>query len=56
MAHYFIMLLLNPFGLRVEGRDGGSSTLYHSCRFACQQRVLKTFLGPGYIRSEDGVV
>ena len=27
MAHYFIILLLNPFGLRVEGRDGGSSTL-----------------------------
>ena len=22
----------------------------------CQQRVLKTFPGPGYLRSEDGVV
>ena len=36
-------------------RDGGLSTLCHSCGFACQQRVTKTFLGPGYLRSEDGV-
>ena len=43
-----------PFGL--IGRDGGLSTLCHSCGFACQQRVLKTFPGPGYLRSEDGVV
>ena len=28
----------------------------HSCGFACQQRVLKTFPGPGYLRSEDGLV
>ena len=34
--------------------DGGLSTLCHSCGFACQQRVLKTFPGPGYLRSEDG--
>ena len=26
------------------------------CGFACQQRVLKTFLGPGYLRSENEVV
>ena len=25
------------------GRDGGLSTLCHSCGFAFQQRVLKTF-------------
>ena len=31
------------------------STLCHSCGFACQQRLLKTFPGPGYLRSEDGV-
>ena len=37
-------------------RDGGLNTLCHSCRFACQQRVLKTFPGPGYLRCEDGVV
>ena len=30
--------------------------LCHSCRFACQQRVLKKFPGPGYLHSEDGVV
>ena len=28
----------------------------YSCGFACQQRVLKTFPGPGYLHSEDGVV
>ena len=53
---YFILLRLNPFGLRVDRGDGGLSTLCHSCGFACQQRVLKTFPGPCYLRSEDGVV
>ena len=58
MAHHFILLWLNPFdlSLRLIGRDGGSSTLCHSCGFTCQQRVLKTFPGPGYLHSEDGVV
>ena len=37
------------------GRDGGFSTLCHSCGFACQQRVLKTFPGPGYFRSNDRI-
>ena len=30
------------------------STLCHSCGFACQQRVLKTFPDPGYLHSQDG--
>ena len=38
------------------GRDGGLSTLRHSCGFGYQQRVLKTFRSPGYLFSEDGVV
>ena len=38
------------------GRDGGLSTLCHSCTLASQQRVLKTFPGPGYLHAEDGVV
>ena len=38
------------------GRDGGLSTLCHSCGFSCQQRVLKTFPGPGFLLSEDGIV
>ena len=50
----------SPFHLATAqslwGRDCGSSTLCHSCGFACQKRVLKTFPGPGYLRSEDGVV
>ena len=45
-----------PLALGLIGRDGGLSTLCHSCGFACQQRVLKTFPGPGYLHSEDGVV
>ena len=32
-----------PLALALIGRDGGLSTLCHSCWFACQQRVLKTF-------------
>ena len=45
-----------PLTLGLMGRDGGFSTLCHGCRFACQQRVLKTFPGLGYLCSEDGVV
>ena len=40
----------------VIGRNGGLGTLCHSCRFAPQQRVLKTFPGPGYLRFEKGIV
>ena len=36
------------------GRDGGLSSLCHSCRFNYQQRVLKTFPGPGYLHSLRG--
>ena len=58
MAHHFILLRLNPFDLSLGliGRDGGLSTLCHSCGFTCQQRVLKTFPSPGCLHSEDGVV
>ena len=45
-----------PLALGLIGRDSRLSTLCHSCGFACQQRVLKTFSGPGYLHSEDGVV
>ena len=37
-------------------RDGGLRTMCHSCRFASQQRVLKTFPDLGCLCSEDGVV
>ena len=42
--------------LHIYVRDGGLSILCHSCAFACQQKVLKTFPGPGYLRSEDEIV
>ena len=45
-----------PLVLGLMSRDGGLSTLCHCCRFACQQRVLKTFPGLGYPRSEDEIV
>ena len=42
---------LIPLTLGFIGSDGGLSTLWHNCGFACQQRVLKMFSGPGYILS-----
>ena len=45
-----------PLTLVLIGRHGGLSTLCHICKFACQQKVLKTFPGPGYLRSEDEIV
>ena len=45
-----------PLTSGVIRRDGGFSTLCHGCRFACWQRVLKTFPGLGYLRFKDGVV
>ena len=45
-----------PLAVGLIGRDGDLSTLCHSCRVVCQQMVLKTFPGPGYLPSEDGVV
>ena len=56
MGRHFILLRLNPLALGLIVSDGGLSTLCHSCGFACQQTVLKTFLGCGYLHSEDGVV
>ena len=50
-SYYSIHLALG-----LIGRDGSFSTLCHSCGFACQQRVLKTFPGPDYLHSEDAVV
>ena len=41
---------------RLIGRDGGLNTLCHKIGLTCQQRVLKTFPGPGYLCSEDEVV
>ena len=38
------------------GKGDGLITLCHGCGLACQQRVLKAYPGPGYFRSEDGVV
>ena len=37
-------------------RDGGLSTVSHSSRFACEQRVLKKFSGVGSLQADDGVV
>ena len=51
LAHGSILL----FSGLIE-RDGGLSTLCHSCGCSCQQRVLKTLPDPGYGLYEDGVV
>ena len=41
--------------LMATGMDSGSTTLCHSWGFACQQRLLKTFPGPGHLHSKDRV-
>ena len=42
--------------LGLKMRDDGLRTLCQSCWLSGQQRVLKTFPGPGFFHSEDGVV
>ena len=56
MAHDFILLRGNPFDFRVDREGYWFEHLRHSCVFDCQQRVSKTFPGPGYIHSKDEVV
>ena len=62
LVNLYIWLTISPsygsnaLDLGLIERDGGLSALYHSCGFDCQQRVLKTFLVPDYLRSKDGVV
>ena len=53
---YMYMYMSIPLTIGLIARNGGLSTLCHSHGFACQQRVLKTFSGPGYLRFEDGIV
>ena len=36
--------------LMVIGRNIALNTVCQSCRFSCQQKVLKTFSGPDYLR------
>ena len=56
MAHYFLLLqsIPLPFGLIED--DDGLSALCHGDGFACHQRVLKMFPGPGYLISDDWIV
>ena len=59
MVNLYIWLTISssygsiPLNLELIGKDGGLSTLCHSCWFACQKRVLKTF--SKNLHSEDGV-
>ena len=45
-----------PLTLVFVGWDVGLSSLCHSCVFACQDMVLKTSLGLGYLCSNNAVV
>ena len=45
-----------PLTFGLIRKESFLSTLYHSYKFACQQRVLKTFPDPGSLPCEDGVV
>ena len=58
---YRWLTILSSYGsislaLGLIGRYGSLSTLYYGCGFTCQQGVQKTFHGPGYLHSKDGVV
>ena len=55
MAHHSILLSIS-FGWGLIVTDASLSIVCHSCRFACHQRVIKTFPGPGYLHSKYGVV
>ena len=48
--------MINSMRVPYGNWNGGLSSLCHSSGFACQQRVLKTFPNPGYLRSEGGMV
>ena len=48
--------MVHPFGLSADREGWWFENSGHNCEFACQQRVLKTFPGPGYFHSDDGVV
>ena len=62
LANLYVWLTISscygliPLALGMIVRDDGLSTLCHSCGFACQERVLKTFPRPGNLHSEDDVV
>ena len=56
MGHHFYLLRLNPFELSIDREGSWFDHSVYSCWFACQQRVLKTFPGPDYVRFEDAAV
>ena len=49
----FYLAMAKSQYLMVIVRDGGLSTLCHSCEFTCQKRVLKTFSRHDYLHSKD---
>ena len=62
LANLYVWLTISscygsiPLALGMIVRDDGLSTLCHSCRFSCQQSVLKKFRGPDSLHSEYMVV
>ena len=56
MGHHFYLLRLNPFELSIDREGLWFDHSVYSCWFSCQQRVLKTFPGPDYVRFEDAAV
>ena len=56
MAHRFMLLWLNPFGLSVDSEGWWLEHCMSYLRVGLSARVLKTFPGLGYFNSEVGVV
>ena len=51
----FYLATAQSQSLMMIGRNSGLSTLCHNCRFACQQKVLKMFPGPGFTQIWDSL-
>ena len=54
MAQHFSCYGSINLNLGLIGTEVGLITLCHSCGFLCHQEFLKTFLGLGYLCSDDG--
>ena len=52
----FCLAMAQAKNLVMIGRNGGLSFLCHSWKFACIQRVIKTFPGSSYLCFEDGIL
>ena len=56
LVHHFILLLFNPFDLRVDWEGWWFEHSMSYLQVCLSAEGAKTFPGPGYLHSKDGVV